>query len=269
MGGAANLPRCWEFLLALGLVALPGPAEAQKKASQGDAIDVSEFKKQLVFLHDGSGHFVAVVPFGNTEQMFYGVGSKVFHQQAVFSYTSDSAARQLELSFWSPAAPGTSTLSLKDGTWRVFCADRETPLVEVSEKERDRILAKAEFKKRLWRRQAYALSRDDDGNYYFVDRLRDEFGGGDFRLFRGRKGKLVQQKMKDVVHDTAGDIFATASGDLRLILEEGKSIWVARRKKKEDRMELKLLPIDDNRTLIYGELGVYSNQRLGTPCDDL
>jgi hypothetical protein len=29
------------------------------------------------------------------------------------------------------------------------------------------------------------------------------------------------------------------------------------------------LPLDDNRVLIYTDLGVYAGQRLGTPCDDL
>jgi hypothetical protein len=28
------------------------------------------------------------------------------------------------------------------------------------------------------------------------------------------------------------------------------------------------LPIEDNAALIYGDLGAYTGQRLGTPCDD-
>ncbi len=29
------------------------------------------------------------------------------------------------------------------------------------------------------------------------------------------------------------------------------------------------LPFDENRIMIYTDLGVYAGQRLGTPCDDL
>ena len=30
-----------------------------------------------------------------------------------------------------------------------------------------------------------------------------------------------------------------------------------------------MLPIDDNAVMIYTDLGVYTGQPLGTPCDDL
>jgi hypothetical protein len=29
------------------------------------------------------------------------------------------------------------------------------------------------------------------------------------------------------------------------------------------------LPLEENRIMIYTDLGVYTGQRLGTPCDDL
>lgn len=211
-----------------------------------------------------------MVPFGEAEHLFYGVGSKVFYQQSVYASSANESEGELELSFWSPqVTSGSPSISLKGGKWTVYCGDRETPLIEVSDKERERILSKAQFKKPLWTRNAYALARDDDGVYYYVDRLDEANGGGGFRLYRGRKGKLTLQKMKDVVHDSGGDIFATSTGDLRLIMDQEKSTWVARGKKKDERTDLKVLPVIDNRGLIYGELGVYSDQRLGTPCDDL
>ncbi|HZS38940.1 MAG TPA: hypothetical protein VFF06_19035, partial [Polyangia bacterium] len=65
--------------------------------------------------------------------------------------------------------------------------------------------------------------------------------------------------------DSEGDIFATKSGSLRLILNKGESLWEQTGKKQK----LILLPIEDNHVLIYTDLGVYTGLPLGTPCDDL
>ena len=71
--------------------------------------------------------------------------------------------------------------------------------------------------------------------------------------------------MTNIVSDSQGDIFTTRSGELRLVLDKQRSVWVERKKE----LELIQLPIQDNHVLIYQDLGVYEGQRLGTPCDDL
>jgi hypothetical protein len=70
-------------------------------------------------------------------------------------------------------------------------------------------------------------------------------------------------KMTNVVSDSEGDIFATRTGELRLVLDKNESYWV----KGKARTALKLLPLEDNVRLIYSELGVYAGEPLGTPCD--
>lgn len=255
----------WSIALAVALHSAPAFAQARPRKPKDD-VDVSAFRDQLVVLHDGSDHYLTLVPFGDGATLFYGDG-KLFHQQRVYSSLANTIENKMAFNFWSPQV-GSGEIELAERKWVVRCGERETPLTPVSPKQQQTLLGKAKFKRPLWRRMAYALSRDEDGVYYYVDRLRDEDGGKGFRLFRGRKGKLTAQKMIDIVHDSEGDVFATSTGDLRLILAKGKSTWVSRKKKAEQRTELTIVPVEENGTLIYGELGVY-NERLGTPCDDL
>jgi hypothetical protein len=72
-------------------------------------------------------------------------------------------------------------------------------------------------------------------------------------------------KMTNVVSDSEGDVFATRSGELRLVLDKKESAWV----QKGKRQPLRSLPVEDNVQLIYSELGAYTGQPLGTPCDVL
>jgi len=98
-----------------------------------------------------------------------------------------------------------------------------------------------------------------------VDRLRAPANNKTFRLFSGLRGSLKPLKMTNIVSDSQGDIFTTRSGELRLVLDKKRSVWVDRKKE----FELVQLPIEDNHVLIYQDLGVYEGRRLGTPCDDL
>ena len=116
-----------------------------------------------------------------------------------------------------------------------------------------------------WKYRAYALARDTSGRYYYVDRPREPEGSLAFRLFVGPRGNMKPQKMTNVVSDSEGDIFATKTGSLRLILDKHETTWVQGKRKTP----LVTLPLDQNAALIYTDLGPYTGQRLGTPCDDL
>ena len=126
------------------------------------------------------------------------------------------------------------------------------------------MLGTARFHPPRWKYRAYALARDDAGTYYYVDRRREE-GSMEFRLYTGQRGSMKPLKMTNLVSDSEGDIFSTRSGELRLVLDKKQSAWVEKGKKRE----LKSLPVEDNVQLIYSDLGVYSGQPLGTPCDVL
>ena len=112
---------------------------------------------------------------------------------------------------------------------------------------------------------AHALSRDDRGVYYYVDVLRKEYGGKGYRVLIGKKGALKSKPLTDIATDTAGDVFATKTGDLRIVnnVEKGGTsvAWV----KGGKREQLLSLDPDMNSLLIFHDLGVYGF--IGTICE--
>lgn len=245
------------------VLALSGVAEAGPGKSKAAVVDIDKVKAELVVLSDGQGHFMVVKPnLKGEKHLYYGDG-KTFHAQRVWSGSSDGARKRFSQTYWAPRANGSS-IELKDGVWRVTCDKRVTVLSELPPKETRRMLDSATFHAPLWRHRAYAMARDRRGTYYYVDRLQDRYGGRGFRLWVGQRGAMKRQKMINIVSDSEGDIFATKSGDLRLILDRKDATWV--RGKRETR--LTYVPPARNAFMIYAELGVYTG-RLGTPCDDL
>ena len=121
-------------------------------------------------------------------------------------------------------------------------------------------------------REAYALGRDDFGNYYYVDRIMRTTK--DFRLFRGRPGRLKKMRLIDALTDTEGDLFVSKEGSLRLANKLNKTNvetrhaveWIERKKGNVVRTVVRDVPVFGNTAMIYTKLGVYSDV-LGTPCD--
>lgn len=81
------------------------------------------------------------------------------------------------------------------------------------------------------------------------------------------------QQMTNIIHDSEGEIFATKTGELRLVLTEARADaakdqglrWVS----GKTISSLINVPVEDNARMIYTDLGIYDRERLGTPCDDL
>jgi hypothetical protein len=242
-------------------------AHADAATDADEAVDVSADKPKMVLLTDGKKHYIAIVPFHEDSfaGFFYGDG-KVFYQQRVFGGGS-SGHESFDKVFWDPRAraPYQASFDFKDKKYELTCQTRKTEFTPVADAEAKPMLDAARFRKPLWKRQAYSLARDNTGKYYFVDRAREPEGNKNFRLFVGPKGSMKAQKMTNVVSDSAGDIFATKTGELRLILNQGESLWQVKGKPTK----LISLPVDENHVMIYSELGVYTGDRLGTPCDDL
>jgi hypothetical protein len=161
--------------------------------------------------------------------------------------------RGLDLRVFSHIEPETCKLS---------CGAREVTLQKVSDKAA--LLAGAKYEEGPMQREPYALARDKAGTYYYVDRGVTDATARDFKLYRGPRGKLKPLAMKDVVSDSEGEIFASTTGKLRLVLGKQSAQWIA-----GGTSALTLLPLSDNYALIYNELGVYLGARLGVPCDDL
>jgi len=265
--------RVW-LAAALGLLLAPRVGDAEEPA----AYELGPVRQSLRLWHDGKGHYVALVPASRCQKgpdkdakvaaVFYGDGKVFYHLRAYGGGASCRPGREtLDVTFWEPRVntPAEAYLDQRGEKLTVRCAERKTDLKAVPAAEGEALVARARFLKPRWRRRPYALARDERGIYYFVDVERGPRRGRDFRLYFGPRGDLKLQRMKNVVSDSEGDIFATRRGELRLVLGRGEAAWIRGGK----RSKLLIVPVDRNVPFIYSELGPYVGERLGTPCDDL
>jgi hypothetical protein len=264
-----------QLVAAFALLPLLAPSSAGAKPAkepapaQGapEAVDIAPVKDKLKILHDGKKHYLALVPFDDSgwANVYYGDG-KTFHALRVIG-SGASGRESFDLTFWEPRvkARWQAGVQFKSGKYEVQCDTRKTELQPLPDAEAAAMIGGATFQKPLWRHRAFALARDDKGTYYYVDRQREPEDSLNFRLYSGPRGSLKPLKMVNVVSDSEGQIFSTKAGDLRLVLDRKEAAWV----KGKARTTLVPLPIEDNAQLIYTDLGAYTGQRLGTPCDDL
>lgn len=150
------------------------------------------------------------------------------------------------------------------GTCKLVCGTRETQLKLLTGKAKADMLGRAKFEPSPNDRAPYALARDKRAYYYYVDHGNTPETAKDFRLYRGKRGRLRRLRMRDVASDSEGEIFESTNGKLRLFLGRNDAQWVQGKKTRD----LVRLPIEQNYGLIYNQLGVYLGQRLGVPCDD-
>ncbi len=241
-------------------------APASLRAAPPDDVDISGVKDKLRVFTDGKKHYVALVPFDySSPNFFYGDGTTFYAQRAFGGGRNGEEA--FNRSFWEPRvrSSGQSMFSYHDKKYTLDCSDRSTTFQPLPDAESAAMIGSAKFLRPRWKRQSYWLARDDKANYYFVDRMREPEGNNNFRLFVGPKGNLKLQKMTNAVSDSKGDIFSTRTGELRLIMSGGDGTWIHGKAKTV----LTIVPIEDNHVLVYTDLGVYSGEKLGTPCDDL
>jgi hypothetical protein len=256
------------------------PPPAATAPDPADVLDGAALAAKLIVVTDGKGHYLAAPPDlsdeGNRGTLYYSTdGGKTFHQQRIQGYGS-SGPGTFSLTFWDPRINDgwRRSFDRKEGNaFELQCEDRLSKLTQVPAAEAKTLLAAAQFLKPRWKYRAYALARDDSGKYFYVDKPRQPEDSKAFRLYAGKKNELKPLKMTNVVSDSKGDIFATKTGELRLVIpregegggDERVPVWIAGKKKTS----LTWVPIEDNGKLVYTELGVYTGQPLGTPCDDL
>ena len=260
-----TLPRIALYALTL----LPAVAHAEE---QPDA----EARAQMTLCTDGKSHYVVWAPDSRvTTRLYYGDGKRFFvvppspggamtgdwfQDPRRYSKTNNPSFRGLDLRLFSRVE-----FDKDKKTCAVTCGDKKTELQMVDAQKAKGIVGPAKFEPSPRKWAPYALARDDKGVYYYVDRGFAEADRGRYRLFVGPKGNLKLQKMTNTVSDSEGDIFATKTGSLRLVLDKSReSSWIENEKPKV----LRLVPVEDNLLMIYNELGIYTGERLGTPCDD-
>jgi hypothetical protein len=237
--------------------------------------DLSDVKDKLSVWTDGKKHFLALVMSADSDlPVFWSSDGKEFYQLRVGSSGSeggDKDLKRLDRTFWEPRVDALYKAGVeykkddKGADMAVQCSERKTKLKELPAADAKSLVDAAKFYKPRWNHYAYSLARDNTGKYYYVDNVREPEHAKNFRLWAGMKGAMKPQKMTNVVSDSEGDIFSTKSGSLRLILDKHETTWVQNEKKTK----LVYLEPSDNHIMIYTDLGVYTGEPLGTPCDDL
>lgn len=176
------------------------PLPDRRSASQKPRpIDIKPVIDKLdVFKDDVGNYYVAPRPGAMTTDdaqawVFWGDG-KAFYQQRIVG-SSFEAGRHFKWYLWSPRAKGlqTAMLELDPGGLVLQCREKDDGKRKLTQLEADEAhtrLARAAFYPPLWTRQSHVLLRDDDGIYYFVDELREDYGGNGYRVFVGLKGAM-------------------------------------------------------------------------------
>lgn len=235
-------------------------------------IDMTKDISKFDVMTDGKSHYIARLDESADYELFYGNGKDF--------YLVDTRARFLKRTKPDPTdiivdwrfehylvdegRPSTIEF-VSPGVYRVLCNTRWTELKVLPKEEGLALLQKAVFHRSPFDWIPYALARDEEGNYYYVDRGRWTDNERMFRVFSGKKGSVKPVKLENVAHDSEGDVFSTARGELRLVVGFGEGWWVKNKKK----MKLTIIPLDQNLPMIFNELGMYEGVKLGTPCDDL
>lgn len=151
--------------------------------------------------------------------------------------------------------------------WTLKCGETTVPLQKVDHATKNQLLKSLELREVVWRREPYLLARDNKGIYYYVDKLKEEYGGRHFQVFIGRRGQQKLSKLTGVVNDSKGTMFSTPSGDLRLVVDtSGRKVatWI---RGKQAPKKLTMIDPNKNQVLIYDELGAYLEQKYGHICE--
>jgi hypothetical protein len=199
--------------------------------------------------------------------IFYG-DRKTLYRQRPIDATNDAANHYWRI--WSPRAKGLSYALIErvNDKLVLHCRDDSDKsgtrtLTPVAGDEARTLLAHATLLPPLWQREAHALARDDEGIYYYVDRLLGEAGGNGYRVFVGMTGAMKEQSLITLAVDSSGEIFATKAGTLKIIANKGGVFWIKNGKK----IELTWVDVQEDRYLIYRGLGLYG--QLGTVCEEM
>ena len=215
-----------------------GSGKAWAGAGEEKVVVEPAARAQMTLCTDGKSHYVAVGPSEQySVQLYYGDGKKFvvvphdssgmlsgsdFLEPRRFNETANPSFRGLDMRIYSSVS-----LNAEKTECAVRCGDRTTKLSIVAADKAKEILKDASFGPNPQKYVPHALTRDDRGNYYYVDRGNNAQTEKSFRLFVGRKGDLKQQKMTNVVSDSEGEIFSTATGSLRLVLDKNESTWIS------------------------------------------
>lgn len=252
------------------------PATADVPVEAGTKID------DLKLVTDGKGLYLAFpADRDSTERVFVGDG-KAFRALRIGGGSANGSEGTWSYNFWDPRIREGSGGGVdgqfekaKGGKYVVTCGNRhETQrsfeLKPVADKEAAKILKGAKFFQQPWRRQAYALVRDDDGNFFFLDEaLGRPNGERDFRFWMGSKGDMKGYAIKDYLTDPGSEIFVTTAGRLKRTHATDKSPMEAEWVVGGQKTKVTWLDLPSQAQLVFTKLGVYAGDKPASPCDQV
>lgn len=261
--------RGWVIAASLGLGV--GSAAAQpERDPKPQVVEIAPLKDRMrVFQDADGGTYVVVDELTSDARAWYGTGKNLYEQVVTGRSRTGEA---WSINTWAPRVPELRPGSITrkpDGTFHKQCGlEPDVGLTELGADQAKAAIARSAFLTSAMVRRPHLLARDDRGVYYYVDRLSEQHGGKGFRVLVGKKGALKQRPLLDVASDSAGQVFATRSGELRLVLtteaaNKPSVAWI----KGPRRTNLIQLDLHVNSPLIFSELGVY--KFTGTICDDI
>lgn len=248
--------------------------EKKLKEPEPIAVDLNPKKEPVIVLKDANGGTYVVVgdPATTSKKAFYGTGKQLYEQITIGGSRDGDA---WGINIWAPRIPELrpgGIMKRKDGTYFKSCDGMDDAvLTEITGDKAKAVLEKSQFLSPGLVRRPHLLARDDMGIYYYVDMLSQRHGGKAYRVFVGKRGAMKQLPLVDIAMDSAGEVYSTKTGDLRLVdtaqnAETGakkSSVWVKGGKKTE----LFILDLDVNSPLIFKELGIY--KLVGGICDNV
>lgn len=261
--------RGWVLAGVLGLCAIDASAQS-KTDPKPIAVDIATLKPDMIVLQDGKrGTYVVYNPRKTGARAWYGTG-KVLYEQVITGRSANGDG--WGLSTWAPrlAKMKPGYISYKpDGSFLTSCdGDDAAALTEITGDKAKAVLDKSQFLSPAMTRVPHLFARDDRGVYYYVDRLSKLHGGKGFRVFVGKKGAMKLLPLTDVASDSAGEVFSTKTGDLRIVKTQHdgaliETVWI----KGERRTVLLQLDLEINSPIIFSELGIY--KFTGTICENV
>jgi hypothetical protein len=249
----------------------PGKAEPGRNVAEEPAEVPAADRLRLVAWGDGAGHLVVTEPFVMDAPLWWGDARRLFRVRVRGGGQEGTVA--MSRNFWEPRVTrgAEAELAVRGGKATLTCGEKTIPLQEVPTRDAMKQLKAAAFLEPRWRRIPHALARDDEGSYWFVDGVRGADGAAakgkpGYRLHMGRKGKLAEVALVDALDDDGGLLLVTEAGRLE-VKRDGRDGASAAWLTGATRKALTWLEPADHGPLIYGDLGVYAGEVLGTPCD--
>jgi hypothetical protein len=255
----------WVLLL---LVALPAVAVADDDHESDPVAEAKPLREDPMVFTDGKGHYYA---FSRTHRgdhlaaTYYGDKSVLYRSTNVLHHDDGTA----EASAGVRGMLWHFELGLKEV--KASCGQRKVTLAAVPREAARRLVRDATIKLApSWDRQPLRLARDDTGVYYYVDGiLRPDTEASDHRLFVGRRGGARRVKLKDIIIDSAGELYISDLGTFKVTnppkgsATPEETFWIV----KGVSVRLTTVPPASNATLVHASLGAYDGEKLGFPCD--